>query len=579
MRWSRLEPRARDRTLAPGLEARIFDPLWLLARQWQFGELTADTGLGAAVTAELTAEMRPLTSYRPGPPGDGASPVSYDPAALPLEVLVEAEGVGPLAASPTAWVRARSGLHFERVLAAHGMERYAPAYRDAYALSPLETADDTSRRFSAVMARRVPDGSRLYADLSATLHPENGGPPVLPGTPPIAPADRSEVTAAAEEWLAWFDALVVEPPGGRSAWVGDRMEYAFAVVVPGAGDADGGVVLEAEEYTDGQLDWHAFTPRAAATPPPGGPQVVGPITMVPSPVSYPGMPAPRLWEFEDADVDFGDVQAAPHDLGRMLLTEFGLVYGGDWLLVPLEVPVGSLVRVLSLEVRDTFGQTTRVGPTSALEGPLGGWRMFGLSSNGGDAPASAADALLLPPVLASGLQGANLEEVLLLRDELANLAWAVERAVEGENGRAVDRTQGGSAPSEDAAGRPPAAETFRYRLRSQVPEHWHPLLPRRLRPDDPSMTLELGAMSRTLPDGTVQPIPPLGQLLRPPAPGGDVILREEEVPREGARVTRAYQLARWHDGSTFLWLGRRKRIGRGEGSSGLVFDSLEAAGE
>ena len=50
---------------------------------------------------------------------------------------------------------------------------------------------------------------------------------------------------------------------------------------------------------------------------------------------------------------------------------------------------------------------------------------------------------------------------------------------------------------------------------------------------------------------------------------------EEEVPREGARITRAYQLARWMDGSTYLWLGRRKTVGRGEGSSGLRFDTTE----
>ena len=60
--------------------------------------------------------------------------------------------------------------------------------------------------------------------------------------------------------------------------------------------------------------------------------------------------------------------------------------------------------------------------------------------------------------------------------------------------------------------------------------------------------------------------------LAPAAAGGEVIVREEEVPREGARVTRAYQLARWFDGTTFLWLGRRKVVGRGEGSSGLRFD-------
>jgi hypothetical protein len=39
------------------------------------------------------------------------------------------------------------------------------------------------------------------------------------------------------------------------------------------------------------------------------------------------MPAARFWEFEDARVDFGAVDAAPQDLARMLLVEFAITYG------------------------------------------------------------------------------------------------------------------------------------------------------------------------------------------------------------------------------------------------------------
>jgi hypothetical protein len=41
------------------------------------------------------------------------------------------------------------------------------------------------------------------------------------------------------------------------------------------------------------------------------------------------------------------------------------------------------------------------------------------------------------------------------------------------------------------------------------------------------------------------------------------------------RVTRSYQYARWSNGSTHLWIGRRKQPGRGEGSSGLRFGVVE----
>jgi len=305
-------------------------------------------------------------------------------------------------------------------------------------------------------------------------------------------------------------------------------------------------------------------------------EVIGPRAVIPSTVTYPGMPASRLWEFEDARVDFGGVEANPEDLGRMLLAEFALVYGGDWLLVPLEAPAGSLVRIVALDVRDTFGRVVRVGPTTSIEPPSAGWRMFGISPGVAfDAAAAGTnapqDVLFVAPALASSLQGRAIEEVLLLRDEMANMAWAVERSVEGAHGLPMDRAAAEYARRPDPAPPSAAADTLTYRLRTDVPQHWLPLLPQRLEPNDPSMTLRLAALPSIQPDGSLVPIRPLGQLLAAP-PQQPVVLREEEVPREGARVTRAYQLARWFDGTTFLWLGRRKSVGRGEGSSGLRFD-------
>jgi hypothetical protein len=68
---------------------------------------------------------------------------------------------------------------------------------------------------------------------------------------------------------------------------------------------------------------------------------------------------------------------------------------------------------------------------------------------------------------------------------------------------------------------------------------------------------------------------PRGQVLRPALPGAPYFIHEEEVPRAGAVVTRAFQRVRNADGRTHLWLARRKRAGRGEGSSGLKFDQIE----
>jgi hypothetical protein len=153
-----------------------------------------------------------------------------------------------------------------------------------------------------------------------------------------------------------------------------------------------------------------------------------------------------------------------------------------------------------------------------------------------------------------------LEEVLLVRDEDANLAWAVERRVPTPRGSALDRD--GAAPS--AGGPvPPPAGTPAYRLRTEVPAHWLPLVPVESRPG--SHRLRLSRL-----DG----VRPLGRLLRPGLPGSYELFAEE-VPREGLTVTRAHQYARAADGRGVLWTARHTRPGRGGTASGLRSDLVE----
>ena len=69
-----------------------------------------------------------------------------------------------------------------------------------------------------------------------------------------------------------------------------------------------------------------------------------------------------------------------------------------------------------------------------------------------------------------------------------------------------------------------------------------------------------------------------GQLLRldpNAAVSADYLrLEEEEVPRDGIELKRAFNYARDADGRALLWIGRSKTTGRGEGASGLKFDAV-----
>jgi hypothetical protein len=348
------------------------------------------------------------------------------------------------------------------------------------------------------------------------------------------------------------------------------MEYGFSLATH---MATGEKVLSSQEYLGGHLDWHDFNVNEGASLHAGN-DAVGTTftrTVIPTPVSYRGMPAARFWEFEDARVDFGAVNAGPEDLARMLLIEFALSYGNDWFVIPVDLDVGSLCRTYSLIVTNTFGERFLIRSSNDAGEQYKAWRMFQLSSlpqAGIAAVVGDANLFLLPPVLMASLQSRPVEEVLFLRDEMANMAWGVERVVESATESPLNRFE--RQPHTPLP--PPAQAQGRlvYHLATEVPDYWVPLLPVR---SSIGLRLKRGRVLKA--NGSLEPVQAQGQILNPGEPHQNSLeIYEEEIPREGVRVTRSYQLARWQDGSTYLWIGRRKEVGRGEGSSGLRFDTL-----
>jgi hypothetical protein len=186
----------------------------------------------------------------------------------------------------------------------------------------------------------------------------------------------------------------------------------------------------------------------------------------------------------------------------------------------------------------------------------------------------AGDYLFLPPTIAQTIGGEPVEQVQLSRDESANLAWGIERYVQGVSGDPYERAEEASiqAAQQQFDG-PPVDAALVYRLATPVPEHWIPFVPVSAGfggpGPNPAIRLERRALQRTEADGQHRRVHPKGVLLRtdpaqPPEAEPLQRIEEEEVPREGAIVERAFQYARWFDGHTLLWLGRRKHTGRGE---------------
>jgi hypothetical protein len=65
-----------------------------------------------------------------------------------------------------------------------------------------------------------------------------------------------------------------------------------------------------------------------------------------------------------------------------------------------------------------------------------------------------------------------------------------------------------------------------------------------------------------------------GRVLNPESLGTSPYqILEEQIPRAGVTVARTIYRARWKDGSTQLWVARRKQTGAGETQTGLRFDA------
>jgi|JI10StandDraft_1071094.scaffolds.fasta_scaffold01379_16 hypothetical protein len=558
--WNRLEPRPRAVDLGEALAARAYDPAWLLARQWQLGEFQGEDA-GAPAYVRVSTSTAPLTAWGEA----GGAPSALHPVA-PLEASLTAEPP-----SPDDLARAvEIGQTFERLLTDAGAAHLRPLFVAAYPIPDATEEDPRAARLRALWRDRAIDGQALWAAIQLPVPPPPPGvdltPPPVPGVPwTVGAVWRGQAAAAVASLITWIERGLGGPRHGTPpGWQTETLS-----AKPAAYSAVSGVVPDAFTVNPdrrGDLDWFAFDRRTDAPPPaiPTGGAVKQVCAVIPGPVRFRGMPNERFWDFEDARFPIDAIRPDRRNLASMLLLDFMLVHGNDWYLVPFEQPCGSLC-ASEVTVVDVFGEATDV--PRAESGAVGNGRfaMFAIT----DDSAALAPFHLVPRSCAASVQeGPPIEEVRFLRDEMANLVWAVEHTTQGTLGggrRAADRP---IAPTPSEAPLPPGA-VLRYRLQSPVPRHWFPLQPVKL-PAGHEVALELAGLLTA--DAATPTVPsPAGRIL---ATDGATPLRvrEEQVPREGTHVRRGYRRARGADGSTYVWLARTRRTGTGEGSADLRFD-------
>jgi len=577
--WGRVEPHARTTDISVGLAAEVADPLWFLLRQWQLGELTGDDG-GAPVVIDVATSWSRFSRMRPeGRPGVEVATLDFH--AGPFERIVEHEALLlPDQPGTTPWVAAvHAGRALRRHLARAGLD--AVAARLVEQLSPdtaftpppaagpdgpVEGPDDA--RYRALLGGKVIDGVKVLNLVRAG------------GSLPADVAGDASPAALAAALQAWQDDLATEwgiaaaGSGLPDSWVQDRLEYAFSIAAPPLPvDADvpeqsiAEVVLRAGEYDGTGLAWHSLDLDRDQAHALGADQDTDASltgsrvnTVLATPLVYPGMPADRFWQFEDTAVSLGRATAGPTDLARMLAIDFALVYSPDWFLAPVELPVGCVGRVNWVIVRDTFGTATLVG-TSQTQAGDGVGRQFQPSNAAGEEGDNPL-LVVLPSALA-GLTSDPQEDIALQRDEVANVAWAIEKRVLGPSGRGVVRPW--FRGEFDLPGVTTADDyELVWRVATPVAASWTPLVSVLQGADQPQVLRK----ARLLETTTDAERSAKSQIMR----DVDRDIRDEEITRAGVQVRMIEQLVRWYDGTSYVWRGREKRPWRGEAASGLRFD-------
>jgi hypothetical protein len=548
------EPDVRDDDVIEPLRAQIRDPLWMLTRQWQLGEMRgADSGSPAWV--ELTERTGQLTSWQAN---------GHPPEAIRAAPLEPQTGHEPF--TPDLATRIELGQTFETLLREQSVADLIALFRAAAAYSIVEAPNDPSdaaeARLRRICAGRAIDGVALYRACRAAA-------PALPPQPVVVAERQPQALAAVAAFLAWVDAtfgeLAIADP---TSWQPSRLEYQldFAALSP----SGAAVVLAAFPGADGMLDWSAFDLRQGTT---GGSDVAvaRTRTIVPTHVRFRGAPNARFWDFELSGTDLGSIVPDRRDLARLAITEFVLLHANDWFVVPVDLHPGALYQADQLLVHDVFGTLTLIERADREAVSAGHWSLFATSIAGSSA---TSDFFLFPASAATAMQTSSpIEEVQFARDEMANMVWALERLTENQIGEAWSGHERDIA--RNSATKPPnppqsAPIPLRYLIESRVPEYWISFLPVSVDTTRGAVALERSAMLRA--DGST--VEPIGRILRPTSLAQGVPFRipEEEIPRTGLRVQRVTCRSRWIDGTTHLWQMRRIAPGSGEVNSALRFD-------
>ena len=577
----KVEPRIRKDDLTQALSMKVYDPLWMLSRQWQMGEFRGNNA-GTAVSVKCEVEQQDCSTNPIEPITEQVNP------AIDLLVRVESamhyiemiKKVG----NPTGFLDIIKELQKKYPIDWSGT---GSRILDCNATKDAEDNLNTQRiSFAKAFQNKAFDGYKLYLDMKDKQNNDN-----FIGKP----------------YVDWFKKQYLPADQNNSHWNEQALNYTIDIKA-------GSRHFIGDRYQGGRLSWYTVDDngRVNSNTKPESET----IASLPTLARYPGAPNKRLWQFEDHAVFMGNSTEQQTKANEMFL-KFATLYSNDWMLIPLKTAIGKYITIKSIEVKDTFGVLHTIKRRASAEDTKSNnlqenWQMF-TNSKYGTFDGSAEDGLFFAPQLAATIESKPIEEVELLRDEMANMVWGVEKTVSDGCGFTLDeqlkavqlktvvdelenskKPEPGKVSLSENSGPERMTSTesdYRYTLQTHVPFNWIPFIPEQIKgkQQDYGNHFDLWGREMILRRGKMPchiltkngyeryAVLPISSILRKGLDGNKympLFINEEEVQQTGIRLIKNYQRTRWLNGKTYVWLGMYKRLAKFSENSGLEFDTL-----
>lgn len=583
-----LKSQARSNNLDDTLSMKTHDPLWMLSRQMEMGEFRGNNA-GTALSVKCVVREYPMQEQ---------DPIEYMVERVPVDI--------------TPKVMVESALHYLKLAKKYGEAVVMKSLQDQYPFDPDYTicgVDDSQVKSAAAAQNsrlanflsaykgKVFDGYGLYKHLMTQLRKKD-----------------CRLTKAEREYCGWFSEKYAT--GHEQLWDVKQLGYKDSRMDI---SEKGGLVTQG--YAGGRLSWYSFDYNADKVAKGNGVQERT-IYSLPTMASYAGAPCKRLWQFEDHKVYLGNTEEATSQASALFM-QFATMYSNDWMLIPLDSRLGTFMEVESLEVKDTFGETFTAESTNTNADKAATydqrWRMFNVAPEDLK-KGKELSGMLLPQVFADIVESGPVEEVHFLRDEMANMVWGVETAVQDGTGYSLDNSAHANSINDIISGinekniaktlnyagaltflknkndeteiTPAGISDYSYMIQNTVPLNYIPFVPQHIIKEDGNLdnretVLRRGKMPCFVyTDDQAQKnyylaVRPVSTLIecqfRDKSSEKEIPLKinEEEILQTGVKIAKTFQQGRWFNGKRYHWLGISKQLNEMDANSGLTYDKLK----